>query len=154
MALDKQVEVYRVALKEARAAFDNASKKASEIAKETTRLNAEIGRLRRTITALASMCSDESPWVDPLGITDACMEAMENTPFEMSTTDVVKSLEDMGFDLPSQKNTAASVHAILSRLAEKEKIQKVVAEDSKTVTWRGPKYDPNPYGITDDDIPF
>jgi len=150
---DKNVEVYRAALKEARASFDHASKRVREMAVETARFNTDMGRLRRTITALAAMCS-ESPWVDALGITDSCMEAMENTPFEISTTDVVKTLEDMGFDLPSQKNAAASVHAVLSRLAEKEKIQKILAYDNKTVTWRGPNYDPKLNEITDDDIPF
>jgi hypothetical protein len=121
---------------------------------ESNELTLKIAKLRRTITALAAQCSDEAPWADPLGITDACMEAMENTPFAMSTTDVVKALEDMGFDLHSQKNAAASVHAILSRLAEKEKIQKILADDNKTVTWRGPNYDPKLNEITDDDIPF
>ena len=154
MAQDKQVEVYRMALKEARSAFDRAHSRVNEMAMETARLNRNMGKLRRTITALAAMCS-EVPWADPLGITDSCMEVMEEMPFEMATTDVVKALEDMGFDLTSQKNAAASVHAVLSRLAEKEKIQKVLADDSKTVKWRGPKYDPKlNTGISDDDIPF
>ena len=79
---------------------------------------------------------------------------MEDTPFKMSTTDVVKWLEDMGFDLASQKNAAASVHAILTRLAEKEKIKKIAGDDAKSVMWTGPKFDPSIYEITDDDIPF
>jgi len=48
----------------------------------------------------------------------------------------------------------ASVHAVLSRLRE-GKNSEGVADDSKTVEWRGPKYDPKlNTGISDDDIPF
>ena len=150
-----ETETYRTALIEARASFDSATVRLRKIQEESQQLSLKIGKLRRTITALAAMCS-EAPWADALGITDSCMEVMESTPFNMSTTDVVKALEDMGFDLASQKNAAASVHAILSRLAEKEKIQKVPSGDNNTVTWRGPNFNPKLYegGITDDDIPF
>jgi hypothetical protein len=148
-----EIETYRTALKEARASFDDATDRMRKAQAVIDEMSTKIAKLRRTITALAAMCS-EVPWADPLGITDSCMEVMESVPFEMSTTEVVKSLEGMGFELASQKNASASVHAVLTRLAEKEKIQKIPSEDNKTVTWRGPHYDPKLYEITDDDIPF
>ena len=92
--------------------------------------------------------------MDALGITESCVEVMEGAVFEMSTQDVVKALEDMGFDLTSQKNAAASVHAILSRLAERKKIEKITSEENGAVVWRGPNYDPAVAEISDDDIPF
>jgi hypothetical protein len=158
---DSQVETFRAALKEARASFERASERLSEVKFEQYRLNDEIGRLRRTITALAAMCS-ESPWSDALGITDSCVEVMETEREEVSTQDVVGSLEQLGFDFSSQKNPGASVHAILSRLAEKKKITKVTDEDTGAVTWRGPGYVARARAddlvqsteITDDDIPF
>jgi predicted ATPase len=144
-------ETFRTALTEARVAFDRSTKRLSAITRETYELNDEIARLRRTITALAAMCS-ESPWTDALGITDSCIEVMEAETEEVSTQDVVKKLEGMGFDLASQKNPAASVHAVLSRLAEKKKIEKITNADNNAVTWRGPNY--APFDISDDDIPF
>jgi hypothetical protein len=147
------MQVYRAALKEAKSAFGETTKRLDEIASESRRLNREIGGLRRTITALAAMCSEE-PWLDSMGITEACFEVMESEPFQVSTQEVVRKLESMGFDLSSQKNAPASVHAVLSRLAEKEKIQKISDEDKKTVSWRGPSFDPELPEISDDDIPF
>ena len=44
MAQDKQVEVYRMALKEARSAFDRAHSRVNEMAMETARLKREYGR--------------------------------------------------------------------------------------------------------------
>jgi hypothetical protein len=146
------VEVYRVALRKSRTDFDLASKRVKEMALETARLNAEMARLRRTITALAAMCS-EAPWTDALGITDSCMEVMEAETEAVTTGEVLKALEGMGFELSSQKNPAASVHAVLSRLADKKKIEKVETDGS--ITWKGPNYAPwADQGITDDDIPF
>lgn len=147
-----QIEIYRSALKEARTSFDSATKRLDEIEKEAVRRRKEISQLRRTITALAAQCS-EDPWSDALGITESCAEVMASTVFEMSTQDVLKSLENMGFDMASQKNAPASVHAVLSRLASKGKIEKISKEDSNTVMWRGPNYDPKMNEI-DYDIPF
>ncbi len=147
---DTQIETFRAALREARASFDRATKRLREISLEKFRLDNEVTRLRRTITALAAMCT-ESPWADARGITEACAEVMETEPSEVSTQDVVKNLEELGFDIASQKNAAASVHSVLSRLAEKGKIQKITNEETKAISWRGPHYTNE---ISDDDIPF
>ena len=146
-----QIATYRAALKEARASFDRATIRLGEIAVEEYTLKQETDRLRRTITALAAMCS-EDPLIDRLGITDSCMEVMEVRRTTVTSADVVRSLELRGFDFSSQKNAPASVHAILSRLAKREKIQKIVEEGSNTVKWRGPNYDPQ-VELDDDDMP-
>jgi len=142
-----QIFTYKSALKEARASFDQATTRLREITAESRTLNEEISKLRRTITALAAMCS-ESPGFDKLGITDACMEVMETWPSSVSTNEAVELLESMGFDLATQKNAPASVHAVLTRLADKGKITKIVNPENDAVLWRGPQYDP------DCDIPF
>jgi hypothetical protein len=152
-----QIATYRAALKEARASFDQATKRLEEIQSEALDLKNDADRLRRTITALAAMCS-EDPLIDRLGITDSCLEIMEVRKTAATTGDVVEALEQRGFDLASQKNAPASVHAILSRLAHKGKIQKfdtnVVGNSGRTmVMWKGPNFDPSAT-LDDEDIPF
>ena len=147
-----QIATYRAALKEARASFDQTTKRLAEIESESCGLTQDMDRLRRTITALAAMCS-EDPMIDRLGITESCMEVMEVKKIAVTTADVAKALERRGFDLASQKNAPASVHAILSRLARKGKIEKVTEEGSEVAAWRGPNFDPL-VEYDDDDIPF
>lgn len=139
---DNQIAGYKTALKQARSEFDKAKEQLEVLELQTDLLEQEMTKLRRTITALAAMCS-EDPQFDDLGITDAVMEFMESEPWEVSTNDVVYGVRNMGFDVMSQQNPAASVHAVLSRLAEQGKIEKVKKEKAKKVVWRGPKYDPN-----------
>jgi hypothetical protein len=142
-----QVKVYRAALKEARESFNQASTRQREIEMESSKLAKETARLRRTITALAAMCS-EDPGIDSLGITDACMEVLLDWPGSATTNDVVTMLESMGFDISSQKNASASVHSVLGRLARNGKITKI-EDDVRGVLWRGPAYDKE-----FDEIPF
>jgi hypothetical protein len=138
-----QIATYRAALKEARTSFSQATKRLSEIESESYHLKKDISRLRRTITALAAMCS-EDPVMDNLGITESCLTVMEDEERTVTTADVVRLLELEGFDLASHKNAAASVHSVLTRLANKGKIVKVKIEenDAEAVAWRGPKHDP------------
>lgn len=145
-----QIATYKAALKEAREAFDRATQRLKELGDEAYILHNDVDRLRRTITALAAMCSEE-PFIDDLGITDSCMEVMEAAKGLVTTNDVVKALEERGFDLAAQKNASASVHAILSRLAKREKIEKITEGTSGGVVWKGPNYVSS---ISDEDIPF
>lgn len=145
----QQIAAYRAALREARAEFDCATKRLHEATTESRLLNEQIERLRRTITALAAMCSEE-PALDSMGITDSILEVMQRERGAVTTGDVVKALEERGFDLASQKNAYASVHAILARLARRDYIRRDKDVKGATV-WKGPNYDPI---ITDEDIPF
>jgi len=151
----EQTASFRAALKDARAAFEEKSTRLGAIEMEASTLKVEILKLRRSITALAPLCS-EDPRVDKLGITDVCIEAMNIIPDTVSTADVVRWIEMYGYDISSQKNADASVHAILSRLADKGTIKKIlIAGENGGVRWRGPNYDENTEtGITDEDIPF
>jgi hypothetical protein len=145
---------FKAALREARDKFIKSDSELSQAEHRVLTLKDELVRLRRTITALAAMCS-EDPRVDKLGITDACMEVMQEYPVTMSTNDVVGALESRGFDLASQKNAAASVHAVLSRLAKSGKITRVTDTKDDSVNWRGPNYsEAFESGLNDDDIPF
>lgn len=139
---------YRQDLKSAIADYEAFKDRRQELEVETDEVDDTLAKLRRTITALAALCGD-SPYFDPLGITESCMEAMAKETREVSTGDVIKALEDMGFDLSLQKNPAASVHTVLSRLADKGKITKV-GHPNDAITWKGPKFGE----ISDDDIPF
>jgi hypothetical protein len=152
LVTDDQLSSYRDSLAKARATFKKNSQRVAEISREQLELRNENVKLRRTITALAAMCSD-SPYDDSLGITESCLETFANITYPLTTAEAMDALERMGFDLAAQKNAAASVHAVLNRLATKGKITKVV-DDSNNVTWRGPKYDPNWDKMTDEDIPF
>jgi hypothetical protein len=142
-----QVAFFRSALKQARTVYDTERDELSSIESRAYWLKEDLAKLKRTITALAAMCS-ESPFSDPIGITDSVKEVMEIEELEVTTQEVVSKIENMGFDLSSQKNPAASVHAILTRMAEDGEIEKVAnEEDNKKISWRGPHYDP-------DAIPF
>ncbi|MDW5267370.1 MULTISPECIES: hypothetical protein [Acidobacteriaceae] len=149
---ESELKTYKLALKDARTAFDRATERLNEIQLEQYKLTDQISRLRKTITALAALCS-EKPFTDTLGITEACLEVMTVEKGSVSTQAVLHKLESIGFDLPGQKNAAASAHSVLSRLAEKKKIDKIV-DGAGNVSWRGPSYDPKSDEITDDDIPF
>jgi chromosome segregation ATPase len=143
----EQTVTYRQALNQARDAFQKASKRLNDLNYEAHQLKDEIGRLRRTITALSALCTEE-PGLDNLGITESCMEVMESQKGELTTSEVVMALDLRGFDIDSQQNPAASVHRVLQRLAFKNKITRVDGESG--VRWRGPNYDPNYV----DEIPF
>jgi len=150
---ESEIKTYRSALKEARLAFERTSSRLLDINLEAYKLTDEISRLRKTITALAALCS-EAPFSDVMGITEACVEVMTAERGTVSTQSVLKALESIGFDISAQKNAAASVHSVLTRLSEKGKIEKISDEGVGSVTWRGPNYDPKTDEITDDDIPF
>lgn len=149
--------------------FDASRDQLIDAKKSQARLEQEIANLRKTITALSALCSEE-PGIDKLGITDSVVEAMSTTPFSWTTSEVVMTLDSMGFDLSSQKNAQASVHAILARLAQKGKLTRVKDakknEHGSPWEWRGPQYDaeedlklgfcfrPGEGLAADDDIPF
>jgi hypothetical protein len=132
-------------LKAARKAFEVSSKRLADATNEIAKMEDDLTRLRKTITALSAMCS-EDPGIDSLGITSSITKIMESATTTQTTADVVTALYNMGFDLSPQKNAAASVHAILNRLSLTDKIAKI--QEGNKVSWRGPKYN------ADDDIPF
>src|SRR5688500_14779465 len=147
-------EAYGTALQAARQAFEKSTSRLVAVRREETELEAEIANLRKTITALSAMCSQE-PGIDKLGITDSVMSVMVDTKWAWSTGEVVSALDAMGFDLSTQKNAAASVHAVLARLAQRGTIGRLAADavknkdmEGKPMEWVGPNYDP------DDEIPF
>lgn len=141
----QQTATFRAAFNEARASFDKASIRLAQVEAEAKKLKEEILQLRRTITALGPLCSAD-PRVDKLGITEVCSEVMQIIPDIVSTAEAVGWIETYGFDISGQKNAEASVHAVLTRLAEDGKIEKIKDEKTGAVTWKGPGYT--------EDIPF
>lgn len=141
--INEERRLYREALAKARESFDRSTSELQEAEKAHARLEQEIANLRKTITALSAMCSEE-PGLDKLGITDSVIEAMSDTPYSWTTGEVVGALDGMGFDLASQKNAQASVHAVLARLAQKGKLKRVLNakknEHGHPWEWRGPNY--------------
>lgn len=142
---NQQTSAFRTAFNEARAAFGKATDRLQQIESEARKLKEEILQMRRTITALAPLCSAD-PRVDKLGITGVCAEVMEMLPDIVTTAGVVQWIEMYGFDISTQKNAEASVHAVLTRLADDGKIEKIKDEKTGAVRWKGPGYV--------DDIPF
>jgi hypothetical protein len=141
---DDQTATYRKALTEAREQFRASTGRRDALQRELTQTEDEIARLRRTITALSAMCSEDSIF-DDFGITGAVKEAMAKERTLVTTNDVIQKLLEIGFDIKSQKNVQASVHTVLQRLANRELIERV-EDDGKIVKWKGPKYDEPPEG--------
>ena len=137
---ESQIAPYRNALEEAREQFKVSTERQNLLRVQLMATESDVARLRRTITALAAMCSEPSTF-DDLGLTDAVKEVMTKEPVLVTTTDVVQKVEEIGFDVKSQKNVQASVHTILQRLCKRELIQRV-EDDGRTVRWKGPKYAP------------
>lgn len=92
--------------------------------------------LRKTITALGTLCEEEGEvsWKDD--ISQSVKEALESSVTEdilnvvytsnrsMSTTDIKNELEKMG-TLDSHKNPLATINAVLNRLKEQGKVRDV-----------------------------
>lgn len=140
-------DTYRAALKVAKDSHAVATQRLEALAKEQQSLAEYVGRLRRSITALAAMCSAE-PEIDGLGITDSVAEVMATVTAEMTTQQVVDALDRIGFDIKGQKNAAASVHTVLKRLAKRGLVTRVEYPNN-SAGWRGPLYDPST-----EEIPF
>jgi len=136
---------YRTALRSAREAFLKTNERLQAIQEEQVSLANELVQLRRTISALSALCSEE-PALDKLGITSSCEQVMEAATAIMTTKDVIDALDQLGFDLASQKNAMASVHSVLTRMAGAKKIEKTTL--GSQTAWKGPNFDP------DSDIPF
>ena len=147
---ESQTTTFKDALKAARAAYEKGRRRLEQIEHETWTLQDDMAKLKRTITALAAMCT-EDPGLDEMGITEACLEVMAVARGALTTAQVVEKLEALGFDTSAQKNGPASVHAVLGRLSvrQKDKIKKVTDSEDKLIRWTGPQFDP-----TYDDIPF
>jgi len=129
---------YLKALDEARQQFKAVTERQTLLQSQLVETTNEIGRLRRTITALSAICSENATF-DDLRITVAVTEVMTEERALVTTADVVQRLEEIGFDITSQKNVRASVHTILQRLARRQLIERVDYE--KTIRWKGPKYE-------------
>lgn len=168
---DDERQAYQAALQLARDSFDKATARLIDLAAEREQLELTVANARKTITALSAMCSAD-PGIDKLGITDSVIQAMNSTPYSYTTSEVVLNLEAMGFDIRSQKNAQASVHAVLARLARRGTLTRVTNAkknpEGHPYEWRGPMYNAEtdiaagycwapgeePPGPTDDDIPF
>jgi hypothetical protein len=136
---DADTTTFMMSLKAARLSFASATLRLKALVDEQASLQEDVIRLRRTIAALSAMCS-ESPALDNLGITDSCAQVMEAAMDTMTTKNVVRALDAMGFDLASQKNATALVHSVLARLALTEKIERT--SSGSEIVWKGPNYDP------------
>ena len=136
---ESQIATYRNALKEAREQFKMLTERQIFLQVQLMATESEIMGLRRTITALAAICSEPSAF-DDLGLTDAVKQVMVEEPELVTTTEVTQKLKEIGFALTSHKNAQASVHNVLQRLCTRELIQRV-EDDGRTVRWKGPKYD-------------
>jgi hypothetical protein len=126
---------YGSALDHARAELEEALGDLEEWDQRLDALRTKVVQLRRTVTALSVLCN-EPTGMDDLGITDACRVVMDNATHPLTTKRAMQLLEELGFDLASQKNAAASVTTVLGRLEAKGRIRRGV-RDGDTM-WIGP----------------
>jgi hypothetical protein len=107
---------------------------------------ARILSLRRTVTALSTLCEEEGGEpIDRKQMSQSMREALEGSITEdilnvvytskrlMTTTDILNELEKIG-TLESHKNPLATINAVLNRLQEQGKVRCVNAQGKKMWT--------------------
>jgi hypothetical protein len=87
----------------------------------------KIAGLRATIAALSRMLDKEFIEEDALGFTDAIREAFKSVGqgSSLTPTEVKGRLEMLGYDTTKYGNVMASVHTVITRLAQRGEIRQV-----------------------------
>jgi hypothetical protein len=135
-------EIYREALKQARAAYEEAQVRYIRAESEGKAATLEMARLRRTIVALAVMCGEKVEG-DALGLTEAVRAVMDAATNQLTLAEVKQAVEDQGFDMSTQSNPDASVSSVLRRLLSAGEVthKKLVSPNGKTkAVWRGKNF--------------
>lgn len=137
MANERAKNVFQAALEAAQEKLARALDEERTMDSRREALKSEISILRRTVTSLSELCGEPVDAAGTIGITEAVTQVITHAPTPMTTRDVMTKLEEMGFDLARHKNAAASVGAILARLAERETIRRrsTGAEDTLWFSW-------------------
>jgi hypothetical protein len=96
-----------------------------DVQREDTRK--QIERMRRIVSDLGQMhgLSDGSQSLGTLGFTDAVRVVIRNaSPNFISANDIREKLQQGGFDLTQYQNASASIYTILTRLEERDFVEK------------------------------
>jgi Arc/MetJ-type ribon-helix-helix transcriptional regulator len=135
---------YREALNQAIAEVSETRKALDDLQAQREQKEKRLVELREFIVATSKMLGEDyaADEEDILGLTDAVRQAYKTSPVAISHVGVAKHFAKIGYDLSkydSPASATASIHKVVSRLAEKREIIPTgVNTDGRTVyKWAG-----------------
>ncbi|HXG70574.1 MAG TPA: hypothetical protein VNJ04_08190 [Gemmatimonadaceae bacterium] len=136
---------YRTAFEQAKKDLAGAMERRTAAAQVLKEANEEIVQLRRAVTALAVLCSEDVE--DSMGLTEAVRTVAPIGKWWTSKT-FAQQVEAIGVSLSDLKNPEASMLSVLNRLSAAKELEATTGKgpDGSVKLWR--KNNP------DDDIPF
>lgn len=109
--MDDNLSAYRIA-------FLGAYKELDELREQEKRLAIRKGQLKDTLSALATLLSDEKFDINSLTLSDAIRRIMASSDRPLSAIEVRGKLADLGFNLAQYDNPLANIHTSLKRMGE------------------------------------
>jgi len=114
-------------------AYAAAEQELTELLAAQEQIEKRILSLRQTLSSLAALCKQEDVDFEPgilagalmdrMGITDDILRIVSSSPHGLSATEVRDKLKDLGYDLTKYSNPLSTVHVILNRLEDSEKLK-------------------------------
>src|SRR5688572_1103345 len=129
MRLDKDVEVWRAALKTAEEQYEACQTRLNALDGERVELLEEMKRLQQAISAITPLAAEHpedalnkflteyTPDADS-GLADAIREVLNTSQRYMTAIEIRDVLEASRYDLAQHSNALASIHGILKRFDE------------------------------------
>src|ERR1035437_5514839 len=117
--------------------FENAKAELQRVREEKAELeralalrDQQIAALLQTMIAIAPLAGEEPPEAPaaaetetpPVGMTDAIRTILSKAREPLTAGEIRDRLEDTGFDMKSYSNPLATIHTVLRRLTESEKV--------------------------------
>ncbi len=100
-----------------RKALEDARKELADTQRQIAQLEQKTYDLRQTVATLAKLCGEPSGIEEELGFTDAVRTVLRGNG-QMTVSEVIDGLEDIGFPVHKQVAKDASVRTVLNRLVE------------------------------------
>lgn len=114
-------------------ALNDARKELAETQRRIAELQQKAYDLRQSVSTLAKLCGEASGLEDELGITDAVRMVLKGNR-QMSVSEVIEGLRDIGFPIDKQIAKDAAVRTVLNRLVDSgEAGKKQREEDNRYV---------------------
>ena len=155
MRLDKDIEVWRAALKTAEEQYEACQTRLNALDVERADLLEEMKRLQQAISAITPLASEHpedvlSKWLtaytpDPdSGLADAIREVLNTSQRYMTAIEIRDVLEASKYDLTQHSNPLASIHGILKRFEDSGEVSMVAigSKSSYRIAARKPNFPP------------
>lgn len=140
---------YKKILEQAKKDLLGAQEEMGECLEQQEQIEKKITALRQTVTALSRMLDEDFVEEDAMGLTDAIRLVFQNKEQSgtLIPTEVRDALAVHGFNLKKYGNVMASVHSVITRLADRGEIilAGTRADGKAAYRWKWP---PPPRGIT------